>query len=124
MADLVVQLLLTGIILKWISELDIIDVTATHDVKLPVAREKDSNGAGVGLGMSGPATNCSHSELAVGVGVTPSNEIELADARVPVAVLGILVDMPEGHAIRGIDFCPRIITPARAASLRVRLPQT
>src|SRR5262249_1257876 len=44
-------------------------------------------------------------------------EIELPDARVPVAVLGVLVDMKEGHAIRGIDLCPRIITPAAAASL-------
>jgi hypothetical protein len=36
---------------------------------------------------------------------------------VPVAILGILVDMPEVHAVGGIDFCPGIITPARAASL-------
>ena len=30
----------------------------------------------------------------------------------------ILVDMPEVHAVGGIDFCPRIIAPAGAASLR------
>src|SRR5260370_40778338 len=36
----------------------------------------------------------------------------------PVPALGILVDMPEVHAGRGIDFCPRIITPARSISLR------
>src|SRR4029077_2689713 len=44
-------------------------------------------------------------------------EIELTDAGVPVAALGILVDMPEVHAGGGIDLCPRIITPAGAASL-------
>ena len=46
-----------------------------------------------------------------------NNEIELTDAGVPVAVLGILVDMPEVHAVGGIDLCPRIITPAGTASL-------
>jgi len=44
-------------------------------------------------------------------------KIELADPRVPVAILGILVDMPEVHAVGRIDFCPRVITPARPTSL-------
>src|SRR5205807_8435726 len=45
---------------------------------------------------------------------TAAYEIDLADAGVPGTDLGILVDMPEVHAIGGIDFCPRIITPADA----------
>ena len=67
MADLVVQLLAAGIVLKRISELDIIDVTAAHGVKLPVSREKDSNRAGAGLGMSGPAAQLQEDGVAVGV---------------------------------------------------------
>ena len=43
-----------------------------------------------------------------------ADKVELADTRVPEAALGILVDMVEGHAIRRIDLCSRIITPAGA----------
>jgi len=43
-----------------------------------------------------------------------ADKVELADTRVPEAALGILVDMVEGHSIRRIDFCSRIITPADA----------
>ena len=38
------------------------------------------------------------------LGLSRHLEIELADARVPDAALGILVDMVEGHAIRRIEF--------------------
>ena len=43
-----------------------------------------------------------------------ADKVELADTRAPDAALGILVDMVEGHSIRRIDFCSRIITPADA----------
>ena len=45
---------------------------------------------------------------------TAAYEIEFADAGVPRATLRILVDMPEVHVVGGIDFRPRIITPADA----------
>src|SRR5439155_2157804 len=101
------------------SELDIIYVTATHDVKLPINREKYTNGAGVGAGKIGPCRPTARSgRRRWSRRSAASYEIELTDSRVPVAALGILVDMPEVHAVRGIDLCPRIITPAGTASLR------
>src|SRR5262249_20153636 len=39
------------VVLKGISELDIIDVPAAHDIKLPISREKHSNRARVGAGQ-------------------------------------------------------------------------
>src|SRR5262249_13875829 len=43
--------------------------------------------------------------------------IELANPRVPVAILRILVDMPEVHAVGRIDLCPCVIPPAGTTSL-------
>src|SRR5919108_4883720 len=102
-------------------QLDVIFVTAAHHVKLPVSREKDSNRAGVGtwqIGSAGPAARRWSRAGAWCWACAAANKVEFTDARVPVAVLGVLVDMPEVHAIGGIDLCPRIIPPAGAASLR------
>src|SRR6266404_9664490 len=96
------------------SEFDIVHVTATHGIKLPVAREKDAG-----------KTRASAREIRTGGPVAGRRgrwsrgwaaccEIELTDARVPVKTARcrlVFVHMPEGHAIGRIDGGHAIIAP-------------
>src|SRR5262249_27245868 len=108
-----------GIILKRISELDVIDVAATHRIKLAVTWEKHPNQPRSSLRHVRPCRPIAgRGRWRWGWCCAGAYEIEFADACVPVAALGILVDMPEVRAIGGIDFRPGIITPPGAASLR------
>ena len=108
------------IIFKRVSELaaGCVGTAAAHGVKLAVGWEKDARHAGSGIGMFGPAAQLQEVRCSGWcrrrAWASTACEIEFADARVPGAALGILVDMPEVHAIGGIDIRPRIITPADA----------
>src|SRR4029077_17513924 len=91
--------------------------TATHGVEVAIVREENANRSDKLCGQGRPGRPTPGGRSWFWRRFSAGNEIELTDAGVPVAALGILVDMPEVHAGGGIDLCPRIITPAGAASL-------
>src|SRR6266542_4922176 len=104
------------------SELDVIDVAATHRIKFSVGWEKDpdeprSSEREVRAGSPTAGSRCSGRCRSRAYAAA---EVEFADAGVPGAAAGcrvVFVHMPKRRPI-GIEGCHCIVAPAAGAGLR------
>src|SRR6266446_8851981 len=99
------------------SELNVIDVAATHRIKFSVSWEKDPDqprSSAREVRTACPTARSRRSGRCRRRTYAASGKVEFADTRVPVETAGVrivFVHVPEAHAIRGVDSGHAIVAP-------------